>query len=227
MADFEMPYESGNKVEWDFWMTSSSDRALDFLEDFEKMNASFGSSVSFTPHYVFWECPGCEHTYLQNDCYGGGKYCAVEPSNGAIKGQEIIMEDLRQKCLFSRMSEENTPEKWWDYIERVHSTCYSILNEDCSQRAHEHLQLDWAKTQQCVKSSFSRPTNWEDKSVTNSIIDKEIKYWTEFGTNIYPSIVINHRNYRGQIDALSVFNAICSAFEEPPSQCLKTLHREP
>lgn len=35
MAEFVMPYESGNKVEWDFWMTSSSDRALDFLEDFE------------------------------------------------------------------------------------------------------------------------------------------------------------------------------------------------
>lgn len=94
-AEFVMPYESGNKVDWDFWMTSSSDRALDFLEDFEKMNTSFGSDVTFTPHYVFWECPGCDKVYLENDCFGGGKYCAVEPSNGAIKGQEIIMEDLR------------------------------------------------------------------------------------------------------------------------------------
>ncbi len=63
--------------------------------------------------------------------------------------------------------------------------------------------------------------------MTNSIIDAEIKYWTDFGTNIYPSIVINNRNYRGQIDSLSVFNAICAAFKDPPYQCLKTLHREP
>lgn len=86
MAEFVMPYESGNKVEWDFWMTSSSDRALDFLEDFEQMNSSFGSDIVFTPHYVFWECPGCDAIFLENDCFGGGKYCALEPSNGAIKG---------------------------------------------------------------------------------------------------------------------------------------------
>jgi hypothetical protein len=95
MAEFVMPYESGNKVEWDFWMTSSSDRALDFLEDFEQMNTRFGPDVVFTPHYVFWECPNCDMRYLESDCFGGGKYCAVEPSNGSIRGQEIIMEDLR------------------------------------------------------------------------------------------------------------------------------------
>lgn len=37
MAEFVMPFEEDNKVEWDFWMTSSSDRALDFLEDFREM----------------------------------------------------------------------------------------------------------------------------------------------------------------------------------------------
>ena len=68
----------------------------------------------------------------------------------------------------------------------------------------------------CVNDSFSTKSNWEREGVTNSIIDAEIRYWTDFGTNIYPSIVINNRNYRGQIDSLSVFNAICAAFEEPP-----------
>lgn len=48
-----------------------------------------------TPHYVFWKCTYCEAEYLNNDCYGGGKYCAVEPSNDKLKGREIILEDLR------------------------------------------------------------------------------------------------------------------------------------
>jgi hypothetical protein len=48
-----------------------------------------------TPRYVFWRCPFCEQTYLDNDCFGGGKYCAVEASNEKIKGREIILEDLR------------------------------------------------------------------------------------------------------------------------------------
>lgn len=58
------------------------------------------AQVIFTPHYVFWECLGCEKKFIENDCYGGGKYCAIEPSNESIKGREIVLEDLRQICLF-------------------------------------------------------------------------------------------------------------------------------
>jgi hypothetical protein len=60
-----------------------------------------------TPHYVFWKCTFCEEAYLKNDCYGGGKYCAVEPSNSKQSGREIIDEDLREKCLYQRVYKEN------------------------------------------------------------------------------------------------------------------------
>ena len=70
-----------NIVEYDFWYSSSNDRALDFLEDFENLHVKFGDKVKFTPHFVFWECQNCNTEYLQNDCFGGGRYCAVEPSN--------------------------------------------------------------------------------------------------------------------------------------------------
>ncbi len=62
--------------------------------------------------------------------------------------------------------------------------------------------------------------------VNNSRIDDEISYWKEYGTNIYPSVVINQKSYRGQIEPMSVFNAICAGFTKPPNQCLKTLHLE-
>lgn len=32
---------------------------------------------------------------------------------------------------------------------------------------------------------------WGDAETSNKYIDKEISYWKEYGTNIYPSIVIN------------------------------------
>ena len=80
----------------------------------------------------------------------------------------------------------------------------------------------------CVNDSFSQPeAKWEQASCTNSIIDDEIAYWREFGTNIYPSLVINKKTYRGQIEPLSVFNALCASFQDPPQECLKTLHKEP
>ena len=58
------------------------------------------------------------------------------------------------------------------------------------------------------------------------MLDAEIAFWKEYGTNIYPSIVINSKTYRGQIEPLSVFNAICAGFTYTPDVCLKTLHKE-
>jgi len=65
MAEFVQATGADNKVSLDFWLTSSSNRALDFLEDFAKFHASFGDNVKFTPHYVFWECVGCDQRYLE------------------------------------------------------------------------------------------------------------------------------------------------------------------
>ena len=81
---------------------------------------------------------------------------------------------------------------WFNYIERAHSTCRTILNEECSRRVHEFFGLDFTATMACMENSFTAPkANWEKSTCKNSIIDEEITYWKEFGTNIYPSIVIN------------------------------------
>jgi hypothetical protein len=46
-------------------MSSSSDRALDFVEDFEAFANRFDEgSTSFTPHYSFLKCDDCEKDYL-------------------------------------------------------------------------------------------------------------------------------------------------------------------
>lgn len=124
-----------------------------------------------TPHYVFWKCTYCEEDYLRNDCYGGGKYCAVEPSNKNQKGREIILEDLRQKCIYNQYYESpSTRYAWWAYMSLVHKNCYSVINEDCSKKAHATLFMDWEKTQQCVKDSFTN-SDWSSRDTNNTIID--------------------------------------------------------
>lgn len=171
MCEFVMPYNEDDTVSYDFWLTSSNDRALDFLEDFAGMDAVLGKNAIFTPHYVFWECPNCDERYVQQDCFGGGKYCAVEPSNMSIKGQEIIMEDLRQKCLWTNLSAKGDHSKWWQYIQKVHSECFSVINEDCSQRAHTKLGLSWEETNTCIADSFNCPQDkWASKLCANEII---------------------------------------------------------
>lgn len=196
MAQFIME-KPDDRVEYDLWFTSSNDRALDFISDFKEHDEKFGEKVLMTPRYVFWKCTYCEDEYLKNDCYGGGRYCAVEPSNEDIKGREIILEDLREKCLYRKTYNDlNQRKLWWDYMTYVHQNCYNVINEDCSRRGHERLGLDFQETQRCVKSSFSS-SDWGSNRTSNYIIDEEIEYWKTYGAGIYPSLVINNRTYRG------------------------------
>jgi hypothetical protein len=104
----------------------------------------------------------------------------------------------------------------------VHINCYSVINNECSKRAHLKLGLDYDKTQQCWKGSFDT-TNWGDENTNNTKIDTEIEYWRLYGSGIYPSIVVNNRTYRGQIESLAVFNALCAGFFNTPGICNRIL----
>jgi hypothetical protein len=98
-----------------------------------------------------------------------------------------------------------------------------VINEDCSKRAHDRLGLNFDETKRCVSSSFST-SDWKSNKTVNYIIDEEIDYWKTYGAGIYPAMVINNRTYRGQLESLAVFNAICAGFATPPPICSGTLN---
>lgn len=71
-------------------------------------------------------------------------------------------------------------------------------------------------------NSFSSD-DWSLATTNNTIIDSEIEYWRSYGSGIYPSVVINNRTYRGQLEPLALFNALCSGFSTPPTICAASL----
>lgn len=76
-----------NRVEYDIWYSSSNDVALDFIHDFMKVDKRFAGQVLMTPHFVFWQCPYCDEDYIKENCYGGGKYCAMDSGNSKLTGK--------------------------------------------------------------------------------------------------------------------------------------------
>lgn len=75
----------------------------------------------------------------------------------------------------------------------------------------------------CVKDSFSSD-KYDSVDTNNTIIESEIEYWKTYGSGIYPSLVINNRTYRGQLESLAVFNALCAGFADTPGLCNPTLN---
>lgn len=77
LADFSLRRHDGDdKVDYDIWYSSTSDVALDFIQDFMKIDKAFGSMVKMTPRFVFWECMDCDEETLSKHCFAGGNYCA-------------------------------------------------------------------------------------------------------------------------------------------------------
>ena len=126
-----------------------------------------------TPRYVFWSCVGCDNSFLNDNCYANGRYCAYEYSNSKISGTDILDEDIRQKCLWNRLVGTKDESLWWDYIREAHTSCFNDINIDCSKDAHSKLGLDFQKTKQCYDDSWSG-SNKRDSSTENSIIHDEI-----------------------------------------------------
>lgn len=64
MATFKLD-KPDNRVEYDMFLSSSNDRALDFIDDFRSTDQKFGENVLFTPHIVTWSCTKCEDEFIE------------------------------------------------------------------------------------------------------------------------------------------------------------------
>lgn len=53
-----------NRVEYDIWYSSSNDLALDFIQDFMKLDKRLGENALMTPRFVFWVCEECEDDFM-------------------------------------------------------------------------------------------------------------------------------------------------------------------
>lgn len=105
LASFELPHPD-DRVEYEFWYTSSNDQAIDFMVDFEEYHNRFEKDVLFTPRIVTWPCQNCGDELKEQHCFGDGKYCAYHPENPKNIGKEILYENLRQKCLHNKLQKK-------------------------------------------------------------------------------------------------------------------------
>lgn len=163
-----------NRVEYDIWYTSSDDRALDFISSMKTYSQSLDRGVLMTPRFVYWQCVDCDEEMIEKHCWSGGKYCAVDSNNDRHTGKQIMLEDLREKC----MAKEH-PQEWWVYMWYVHMMCGTNVDSQCSKDGHTYAHLNFAQTMKCVRNSFTNYAKLDDQSVyqENSLIDEDIEMW--------------------------------------------------
>lgn len=75
-----------------------------------------------SPHFVYWECMNCGEDFIRANCFAGGRYCATDHGNH-LSGQEIILENLRQKCVYQESYGKDKRFLFFKYVTTVHDEC--------------------------------------------------------------------------------------------------------
>ncbi|KAL3538805.1 hypothetical protein ACH5RR_002171 [Cinchona calisaya] len=225
-----------DRVEYELWTNSNDecgfkcDMLMNFVKDFKGAAQILekGSYTQFTPHYITWYCPPAFTVSKQckSQCINHGRYCAPDPEQDFSKGYEgkdVVLENLRQLCVFKVANETKKPWVWWDYVTDFRIRCpmkEKKYNKECADSVIKSLGLDLKKIEKCMGD----PNADSDNPVLKEEQDAQVGKGSRGDVTILPTLVVNNRQYRGKLEKGAVLKALCSGFEETtePAVCLST-----
>ena len=107
-VEFNAMTTDDNTVNAELWYTSSDDRSLDFIRNIAEDLVPITEYMSFEPKFVTYACPHCDSQFKKANCVSNGKYCAIQNNELLdLDGIEIIMEDLRQHCIYETTTDDS------------------------------------------------------------------------------------------------------------------------
>ncbi|CAL9127806.1 unnamed protein product [Musa textilis] len=223
-----------DRVEYEFWTNSNDecgpkcDSQIQFVKNFKGAAQILERKgyTQFTPHYITWYCPEAFLLSKQckSQCINHGRYCAPDPEQDFSKGydgKDVVVQNLRQVCLFKVANESGKPWLWWDYVTDFAIRCPMSdkkYTKECAEEVIKSLGIDLKKIDKCMGD----PDADEENAVLKAEQDVQIGKNSRGDVTILPTLVINNRQYRGKLDKAAVLKAICAGFQETtePAVCL-------
>ncbi|KAF7146664.1 hypothetical protein RHSIM_Rhsim04G0121500 [Rhododendron simsii] len=223
-----------DRVEYEFWTNSNDecgpkcDSQIAFVKSFKGAAQILEKKgyTQFTPRYITWYCPEAFILSKQckSQCINHGRYCAPDPEQDFTRGydgKDVVLQNLRQACLFKVANESGKPWVWWDYVTDFSIRCpmkEKMYTKECADRVIESLGIDVKQIDKCIGD----PDADVDNQVLKSEQEAQIGRGSRGDVTILPTLVVNNRQYRGKLDKSAVLKAICSGFQETtePAICL-------
>ena len=121
-------------------------------------------NINFIPHYISHDLNLYRENLFTKDqhCLGNGKYCALPRHDlGVSNGKEILLEDIRQKCIYLISNEKTkndqaNPLLYWNYMTKFYDECvtYKRFGAECSYETAEELGVSQEVRNECLMHSF-------------------------------------------------------------------------
>ncbi|KAB2044731.1 hypothetical protein ES319_D01G110600v1 [Gossypium barbadense] len=217
-----------DRDKYELWTNSNDecgvkcDMLMAFVKDFKGAAQILEKAgyTQFTPHYITWYCPQAFTLSRQckSQCINRGRYCAPDPEQGfssGYEGKDVVIETLRQLCVFKVANETNRPWVWWDYVADFQirrPMKEKKYNKECADG------LDAKKIEKCIGD----PDADTENPVLKEEQDAQAGKGSRGDVTILPTLVVNNRQYRGKLTKGAVLKAICNGFKETtePAVCL-------
>lgn len=168
--------------------------------------------IIFEPHIVTFSSKSNE--YIANNCVSRGKYCAFDPDNeGPITGKDVLLEALRQKCIYKAGTEH-----YFYYMKLFYSFCISEFTEECSEKLIRKSGINLKDIKYCVNNSFHNIDNKLTDN-ENEIFAEEKEKVKKLGITHFPNIYINNVLYHGTLALYDLQMSMCSSLNDESQEC--------
>ncbi|KAI3911388.1 hypothetical protein MKW98_010275 [Papaver atlanticum] len=195
-------------VEYEFWTDINSgcgtkcDKQIEFVHKFKRAAKLLEQKgyTKFTPHYPIWYCP---------IAFTLTKQCKSQYFSKGYDGKDVVIENLRQLCLFKVANESGTPWVWWDYVTEFGNRCSmkeQKFNKECADQVIQSLGLDIVKIDECMGDDFNADV---ENPILSAEQDAQLNKGSRGNVTIIPTLVINNKIYKGKLEKGGVLKAIC------------------
>jgi hypothetical protein len=228
-VNFLKAKEEYQSIDIQFFFSSSELRAYELLNKVMQYMHRFGDRVNLIPIYVVHRAPiyDEENAVRVVNCVSKGKYCYFPKETTITKdGQAIIMEDLRQKCLYQLNKKNNNINGYLNYLNHFHTECLirdktPKFNEKCAKDVLNSLGYSINDIDSCIANSFSvndlSGNTYIDND--NNILKNEYDEILKNKLTTFPAVIINNKPLSGVIKESKIINEICHLLRGKPEFC--------
>ena len=214
------------KIEFKFFFSSSELKAYELINNITKYSDKFSDQVEFIPIYITHRSPSYNPESPQRNinCVTNGKYCYFPKETTIIQdGQRILMESLRQKCMYIKSIEKMR--YYYEYLQSFYQNCLILntpkFNERCSKQTLDILGYPIDYLDSCMSDSFGVSTLLSSTYIDNenTIFQKDYQEILKYKLTSFPAVVIDDKPLEGIIRENKIMVAICNAVRVKPDFC--------
>ena len=157
--------DNSKMVDFKLFFSSSELRAYLLLINIVQYIYQFKNDVLFTPIYVVHQSAFLNEDNLidTKNCVSKGKYCYFPKETTIIKdGKQIILENLRQKCIYNISMKNKNINNYFNYIRTFYTQCLirekiPDFTDKCAKNSLNYLGYSVEEVDRCMADSFGAP----------------------------------------------------------------------